>query len=88
MAGVGWAGGLGFESLPRPLRKRCPHKPQIGASEQPLLANTSLSNHLIFTSSVYTLADGFQANEFPLLLPWTSATASFELTKSEADYLQ
>ena len=47
------------------LKENVPHQPQICACVQPLLANTSLSNHLIFTSSVYTLADGFQVNESP-----------------------
>lgn len=43
---------------------------------QPLPANTSLSNHLIFTGRVDTLADGFQAGASPLLSPWTPATAA------------
>lgn len=56
---------LGFESVPHSSRKKRLHKPQISASVQPLLANTSLSNHPIFTSSVYTLADGLQVSESP-----------------------
>lgn len=78
---------LGFKSVPHSLRKERPHKPQIPASVRPLLAHTSLSNHPTFTSSVYTLADGLQVSESPLL-PWTAAMASLERTESRADCLQ
>lgn len=47
---------LGRESVPHSLRRKRPPKPQLSASVQPLLANTSLSSHPTFTSSVYTLA--------------------------------
>lgn len=63
--GRGWGGGGRAGAGPAFLKENAPRKPQLCARVQPLLANTSLSNHLIFTSSVYTLADGFQVNESP-----------------------
>lgn len=54
--------GAGSESVPHSLRRKGPHQPEIRAPVQPLLASTSLSNHLMFTSSVHTLAEGFQVD--------------------------